>query len=371
MSVEGVSDETLAALRLARTVGLGPLTFRRLIDRFGSAIAVIRGLDSGEIPRKGRSLALPSAAAARAEWADAHGYGATLLSLTDPSYPTALRAIEDPPPVLTLLGRGDLLTRPAVAIVGARNASSAGLRLAETLAADLGEAGCVVVSGLARGIDGAAHKGALKTGTIAVIAGGIDSIYPPDHADLYRAIGKQGLILAEDAIGRRAKGQDFPRRNRIVAGLSRVIVVVEAAERSGTLITARMGNEQGREIGAVPGSPLDPRSAGTNRLLRSGATLIRHAEDVLELLEQEHRAQPITLQELPSPYEAPQITEDLKERVRNLLSVTPTSRDVLLRETGLAPGTLVDCLLDLLLDGHIEEVGGGAYALSIGGTGGR
>ena len=280
-------------------------------------------------------------------------------------------ALPDAPPVLSVLGDPSFLTKPSVGIVGARNASVAGRRFAAALATDLGRAGYVVVSGLARGIDGVAHQGALETGTVAVLAGGVDQIYPPEHGKLHAAIAEKGAVVSEVRLGQIAKARDFPKRNRIVSGLSQGVVVVEAAARSGTLITARLALEQGREVFAVPGSPLDPRSEGTNRLIRQGAVLTRGVDDVVEVLAQQGGA----IAEPGYPYDAaaPEEVSDeergaLQSRVLALLSYTPTHRDSLIRETGAPSQQVADTLLDLVLEGQAEEAGNGTFVLSAGGT---
>ncbi len=301
-----------------------------------------------------------------AEWKGLHAIGATLLALPEPAYPQALRSIADPPPVISVRGDVSLLPKPAIAIVGARNGSAPGRRLAQELARDLGAEGVVVTSGLARGIDGSAHAASLRTGTVAVIAGGVDQIYPPEHADLYHEIVELGAIVSEMPFGHVARARDFPKRNRIVSGLALGVVVVEAAERSGTLITARLALEQGRDVFAVPGSPLDPRSAGTNRLIRDGAILIRSAADIMESLgDMGRRAD----EEDPHPFSAPLAppsaaeAKALREEILSLLSFTPTHRDLLIRETEAPPAYIADVLLDLVLSGEAEETSGGHFIL--------
>jgi len=278
--------ERIDWLRLIRTASVGPTTFRRLLGRFGSAEAALDAL-----PRLARSAgrraplkpAQPGAAAAEIE--AAAKLGARFIASCEPDYPRALAAIDDPPPLLCVWGGPHLFERPSVAIVGARNASAVGRKIARTLAQDLGAAGVVVVSGLARGVDGAAHEAALATGSIAVVAGGVDHIYPPEHEDLHRRLAAQGVVVSERPLGYGPQARDFPRRNRLISGLSFGVVVVEAAARSGTLITARYALEQGREVFAVPGSPLDPRCAGTNRLIRDGAQLTETAADILSAMQ--------------------------------------------------------------------------------------
>lgn len=276
-------NERIDWLRLIRSENVGPITFRQLLRRFGSAAAALEALP--ELARRGgraRPLRLCPREAAEREIAALARAGGRLLAAAEPDYPEALAAVEDAPPLLSLLGDPGLLARRAVAMVGARNASTNGRRLAETIARDLGAAGLVVVSGLARGIDTAAHRGGLAGGTIAVLAGGVDVPYPPENEELHRAIAGRGLVVAEQPPGTQPLARHFPRRNRLISGLALGVLVVEAAPRSGSLITARLALEQGREVMAVPGSPLDPRCRGTNSLIRQGAALIESAADVLE-----------------------------------------------------------------------------------------
>ena len=253
--------ERIARIRLSRTENVGPITFKQLLQQFGSAAEAIKALPT--LAKRGgrrRPLSVPAPSVIEREIADNEDYGAELLVYGDGTYPRQLEAIEDAPPILSILGNAHLLSERSVAIVGARNASLNGRRLAQKMAQELGEAGYVVTSGLARGIDGFAHTGALQTGTIAVIAGGIDVIYPNEHADLYRQIAEAGVIVAESPIGTTPQARHFPSRNRIISGLSLGVLVVEAAKRSGSLITARRALDQGREVFAIPGSPLDSRA---------------------------------------------------------------------------------------------------------------
>lgn len=354
-----------AWLRLARTRGVGPVTFNELIKRFRTAEAALDALP--ELARKGgRSTALRPASREEAEaeldWLDR--IGARLLCACEPDFPPALAALDPPPPVITTLGPLDLSERAACAIVGARSASGVGLRFAGDLARGLGEHGVVVVSGLARGIDGAAHAASLNTGTVAVLAGGLTSIYPPEHRELHAAIAAQGLLVSESPPGYAPQARDFPRRNRLISGLSLGVVVVEAAERSGSLITARYAAEQGREVMAVPGSPLDPRAKGTNRLLRDGAALIESFEDVLAILSVLRRegvregGQDDYTELAPSGGDDA-ATDALRERIAALLSPAPISRDELVRLSG-APASLVTAVLvELELAGRCEVDPGG------------
>ncbi|MFN3352073.1 MAG: DNA-processing protein DprA [Brevundimonas sp.] len=349
--------ERVARLRLARTDRVGPVAFRDLIGRFGSATTALDALPA-LARRAGSELSPPPEAEIAAELARGERIGATLIVLGDPDYPPLLAVLDAPPPVLWGRGRVELLARAeAIGVVGARIASAGGQRIARGLAQSLGEAGFLVVSGMARGIDAAAHEGALSTGTVAVLGGGVDDIYPAENAGLYERLVAEGLVLSESPAGARAQARDFPRRNRIIAGLSRGVVVVEAELRSGSLITARLANEQGREVFAVPGSPLDPRARGVNDLLRQGAHICEGVEDILNGLQGLR-----TLAEPPSAYvPAPDGEPDaaLLEQVAALLSPTPTPRDEIARALDLPIGLVSAALLELSLAGRAELLPGG------------
>ena len=352
--------ERFARLRLARTDKVGPVTFRQLLERFGSAERALEALPD-LIRRGGGGHAIPPVDQIEREMEDGARLGARLIVLGDADYPDMLAAVDPPPPLLWTLGDFALMARPCIAVVGARIASAGGQRIARGLAQQLGEAGHVVVSGLARGIDAAAHTGALPTGTVAVLGGGVDDIYPPDNADLYAQVAAQGCVVSESPVGARAQAKDFPRRNRIISGLSRGVIVVEAELRSGSLITARLAGEQGRDVFAVPGSPLDPRSRGPNELLRQGAILCEGLEDVERAFS--------TLRTLrepgpDNPFDgAPdEIEAALIERVAALLSPTPTPRDELARALALPIGTVAAALLELNLMGRAELLPGGLAA---------
>lgn len=359
-----------AWLRLARTRGVGPVTFHELIKRFESAEAALDALP--ELARKGgRATALMPASREEAEaeqdWLDR--IGARLLCACEPDFPAGLAALDPPPPVITTLGPLDITERAACAIVGARSASGVGLRFAGDLARGLGEHGVIVVSGLARGIDGAAHAATVQTGTVAVLAGGLTSIYPPEHRELHAAIAENGLLVSESPPGYAPQARDFPRRNRLISGLSLGVVVVEAAERSGSLITARYAAEQGREVMAVPGSPLDPRAKGTNRLLRDGAALIESAEDVLAILSGLRRegvgdsGQDGYEDRMPSSGED-DATDAVRERIAALLSPSPISRDELVRLSGAPASIVTAVLVELELAGRCEVDPGGLVRLA-------
>ena len=276
--------ERRAWLRLARTENVGPVTFRNLIARFGTASAALEELPRLASRGGGKNFVLPDADDAVRELEALTKLGGRLIAACEPDYPQGLAALEAPPPVIAVLGHPHLLKKEMIAMVGARNASALARKFADTLSRELGFAGLVVVSGLARGIDTSAHEAALAVGTVAVVAGGVDIIYPPENEKLYAAIKNQGVILSEMRLGEAPQARHFPRRNRIISGLARGVVVVEAAEKSGSLITAQCALDQGREIFAVPGSPLDPRARGANKLIQGGATLVQSADDILEVL---------------------------------------------------------------------------------------
>ena len=357
-------------LRLARTSSVGAVTFRELMRRYGDPSLALEALPD-LARRAGRVSPLSpfSATQAEDEIAAGEALGAQLLLGCDPGFPEPLAALDPPPPLVWVLGDARPLERTCVAVVGARAASALGLRFAGTLAADLGAAGLTVVSGLARGVDGAAHQGSLATGTAAVLAGGVDDVYPPQHADLYRAIlDSGGCTVSENPPGRTASAADFPRRNRIIAGLSRAVVVVEAELRSGSLITARLAAEMGREVLAVPGSPLDPRSRGGNDLLRQGAAVCESAEDVLRALAGlAGLAEPGQEFELAPPKgadAAAEAPESARQRLLSLLSPSPAPRDEIIRLSGLSTAEVNAALAELELAGHVVFTAGGGAALA-------
>ncbi|MBY0422365.1 MAG: DNA-processing protein DprA, partial [Parvularculaceae bacterium] len=289
-------------------------------------------------------------------------FGARLLLSADEDYPEMLASLPDKPPLLVVKGDAALFRERTIAIIGARNASTAGRKLARLFAEGVGRAGVVVVSGLARGIDGAAHEAALRTGTIAVVAGGIDVVYPPEHARLQAAIGEQGLIVSERPFGSEPQARDFPRRNRIVSGLSIAVVVVEAAAKSGTRITADFALEQGRDVFAAPGSPLDPRCNGSNRLIREGALLVETAEDILDGIAGPRRRILSMSGGATFEEDAAAATPAFRARVLDALSFAPMHRDEIIRDLEAPPGLVADALLDLVLSGEAEEHPGGRFA---------
>ncbi|HUW81066.1 MAG TPA: DNA-processing protein DprA [Acidocella sp.] len=373
MPAAAISEsERRACLRLARTPNIGPVTFAGLLARFGSAIAALDAVPA--LARRGgatQPLKVPSAADANRELEMLAKLGGRLLTVLDPDYPRGLAALDAPPPVLSILGHPTVLARDMVAIVGARNASALGRKLAQILAADLGTADLVVVSGMARGIDAAAHEGALATGTCAVLAGGVDSIYPPENASLYEKLKAQGAIVSEMPLGQAPQARHFPRRNRIISGLARGVVIVEAAEGSGSLITANYALEQGREIFAVPGSPLDPRAKGTNRLIREGATLTECAGDILSGLAailgrafREDERQPSFAFRPVADAGIEREADRIRERIAELLGPAPVDVDELIRQSGASPAAALTVLLELELAGRLARHPGNKVSMA-------
>jgi len=348
-------------LRLARTENVGPVTFAQLIGHYGDASAALDALP--ELARRGGRVTpprTPSMQEAEQELDAGERLDARLIAGCEPDFPPLLAAVDPPPPLIWARGRTELLAQPGVAIVGARIASAAGQRFARGLAKDVGEAGYVIVSGMARGVDGAAHDGALATGTVAVLGGGVDDIYPPEHAGLYARLIDQGCVVSESPPGVRAQARDFPRRNRLISGLSLAVVVVEAELRSGSLITARLAGEQGREVLAVPGSPLDPRAKGTNDLIRQGAGLCEGAEDVLRAIAaMTPLREPDRSPFMRGPEEIGDSDAALRERLADLTSPTPVSRDDLVRITGAPTAAVYAALMELSLAGRVELMAGG------------
>ena len=363
----GLSDaQRVAWLQLIRSENVGPVTFRELINHFGSAEAALDALPA-LAEKSGRRIRVADRAHAEQELDALREMGGNMIALGEPDYPPWLRQIDDAPPLISFRGATGALTEPMVAIVGSRNASVAGRKIATMLAAGLGAAGYTIVSGLARGIDAAAHEASLSSGTIAVLAGGLDRLYPEENAPLAaRIVESGGAQLTEMPLGHTPRGKDFPRRNRIVSGLALGVVVVEAAQRSGTLITARSAGEQGRLVFAVPGSPLDPRAFGTNRLIRDGATLVTGADEVIEALG------PIG-GERPAPPEAEEDSDERepirdaddsdRARIIEALGPAPVEIDAIVRFTRLPPATVHLVLLELDLAGRLERHGGQRVSL--------
>ena len=358
-------SERRAWLRLARTPNVGPVTFKALLERFGSAQGALEN-----VPRMmrrgggGEAVRVPAEADAKAELDALARAGGRMIACCEPEFPPGLAALDAPPPVIQVIGHVPLLARDAVAIVGARNASALGRKFAETIARDLSQAGLLVVSGLARGVDAAAHEGSLGGGTAAVLAGGVDVVYPPEHQALYRRICAEGAVVSEVPFGVAPLARHFPRRNRIISGIARGVVIVEAAEGSGSLITANYALEQGREIFAVPGSPLDPRAKGTNRLIREGAALTESAEDVLMALRPilgRGFADPPGTGELFSPPDPAALeaqADRIRAKVEEALGPAPVELDELIRRVGAPPAIVQAVLLELELAGRLARDAG-------------
>jgi len=373
--------QRLACLRLIRSDNVGPVTFRELINHFGGAEPALAALP--ELSRRGgrHAIRICPRDQAEAELEAADRIGARPLFTIEPGYPPALAAIDAAPPLLYVRGNGAHLVRPIFAIVGARNASAAGQKLARMFSARIGAAGFVIASGLARGIDKAAHEAALELGTVAVLAGGLDNVYPPEHAELQRQIGEQGCLISENPPGFVPRAQDFPRRNRIISGIAMGVLVVEAARRSGTLITARTAAEQGREVFAMPGHPLDPRAEGTNRLLKSGATMATEPDDVLEALrpmldtgaaaDMQAVREPAPAADLRSGVAShvPEIGAEDRTRLLAALGPAPVDIDELVRATGLPVRAIQIALIELALAGRIERHGHQLVSLASGNWG--
>jgi DNA processing protein len=368
---DGVREDRLARLRLIRTATVGPVTYRQLLQRFGDAGAALAAVPDLARRGGGKPPAGPPLAAIEREVALVEAAGARYLFLGLPGYPAALAEVPTAPPALIVRGDRALVDRPVVAMVGARNASAAACRFARGLAADLAARGVAVVSGLARGIDTAAHQGALGGngggGTVGVIAGGIDIVYPPENAALQEEVATRGLLIAEQPPGTEPRARHFPYRNRIIAGLAQAVVVVEAAPKSGSLITARHAGDYGREVLAVPGSPLDPRAQGCNQLIRDGATLIQTADDVMEAVRPiDPRAR--TLAEpgggaWSAPRAADADDRD-REAVRALLGPVPVPVDEIVRQSARPPAIVQTVLLELELAGRLDRHAGGQVSLA-------
>jgi DNA processing protein len=359
-------EERLDWLRLIRSDNVGPHTFHALVRRYGGVHAALEALP--ELARRGgaaRVAHICSRAQAERELARMSSFGIALVAIGEPGYPALLQTIEDAPPLLAVRGNLDVLRQPAVAMVGARNASAAGMRFAERLARELAEAGLAVVSGLARGIDAAAHRATLASGTIAVLAGGHGEIYPPEHAELADAICTGGALVSEMPFSWQPRARDFPRRNRLISGTASGVVIIEAAKRSGSLITARLALEQGREVFAVPGSPVDPRAEGCNELIKQGANVVTQAEDVIGVLRPMLQRPPLRPATQPEsvPAESADPDGDERARILSLLGPTPVLMDDLVRLSRSSPAAVRTAVLELELAGRIERHGGGLIAL--------
>ena len=359
-----MADDAAARLRLIRSANIGPVTYAQLIARFGTAAAAIEAIPMLAARAGGRAPVLADERAIAREQAAVARLGGRYLFLGDDDYPPLLAELETAPPVLIVRGDPALALRRAIAIVGARNASAAACRFARDLAFGLASEGNVVVSGLARGIDTAAHQGSIEGGTIGVIASGIDVAFPPENAALQERVAHDGLLVTEHRPGTEPLARHFPQRNRIIAGLAVGTVVVEAAPRSGSLITARLAGEAGRDVMAVPGSPLDPRAQGCNLLIRDGATLIQSAADVIEAIG------PIDARMIRSPasdYGAPPPTDASdaeRRRMIGLLGPVAVTIDELIRQSAMPPAVVQMVLLELELGGRLERAAGGRVSLT-------
>ena len=359
-----MSRNIAARLRLIRTPSVGPVTYRQLVGRFGSAEAAIEALPMLARRGGGRVPVPPSADMVEREIAAVERAGARYLFLGDDDYPAMLAAIDSAPPALIIRGDTAIARRPCVALVGARNASAAACRFARQLAAELSREGVTIVSGLARGIDTAAHVGSIADGTVAVIASGIDIVFPPENSELQERVAHDGMLLAEQPPGTEPRARHFPYRNRIIAGLSIGTVVVEAVQKSGSLITARLAGEMGREVMAVPGSPIDPRTQGCNLLIREGATLVQSAADILEQI------RPIDARSVRSPVDPfggmadQEPDESDRAVVIALLGPVPVAVDELIRQAGLPPPIIHTVLLELELARRVERHAGGRVSLT-------
>jgi DNA processing protein len=359
--------EKIDWVRLARSENVGPITFQQLMLRFRTPSEALNALP--ELSKRGgakRPLKQASLQTVKEEMNRLHDLGGQMIASCEPDYPEALAAIEDAPPVIAVIGHTSLLHKQTLAIVGARNASLNGRKMAEILARDLGKQGYVIASGLARGIDASAHTASLETGTIAVLAGGVDVIYPEENRYLYDKIAKTGLVISDQPCTSEPRAQLFPRRNRLISGLSLGVIAVEAARKSGSLITTRFALEQGREVFAVPGSPLDPRAQGTNDLIRQGAVLVESAQDVLQnlpstqySLAEKGLQQPEVLLSTPSEQDA----DSARDKILENLSYSPVCVDELIRGCQLSPSVVLIVLLELELAGKIDRQPGNKVAL--------
>ena len=373
--------ERLARLRLVRSENIGPATFHGLLARYGSAVRALEALPEIAARAGRRKLRIAPAADAEREWQALGRLGGSFLIVGDPYYPAPLAAISQAPPVLATVGRRELLARPMLGVVGARNASANGRTFCRQIVAAVGDAGIAVVSGLARGIDGEAHRASLATGTIAVVAGGIDVFYPPENRELQVAIGQEGLVIAEAPLGAEPMARHFPRRNRIISGLSLGVLVIEAQLRSGTLITARLAGEQGREVFAVPGFPLDPRARGANRLLREGATLVETGDDIIEPLLTAHglaSSRNPGMPEGPSPLfgghgdmtdgiagadAVPDGVDHARDTLLAALSAEPSPADHLMRAADISAPVFHAAVLELEIAGRVTRHAGNRFSL--------
>ncbi|MDF1719961.1 MAG: DNA-processing protein DprA [Minwuia sp.] len=372
--------ERRARVRLIRSENIGPATFHGLLARYGSAVAALDALPEIAARAGKRKLRIAAAGTVDTEWRALQRLGGRFLIFGDPDFPASLAAVGSAPPVLATVGRIDLLHRPTLGVVGARNASANGRTLCQQIAREVGEAGVTIISGLARGIDAAAHQASLATGTVGVVAGGIDVFYPPENHDLQAAIGNQGLVVAEAPLGAEPLARHFPRRNRIISGLSLAVLVIEAQIRSGSLITARLAGEQGREVLAVPGSPLDPRARGANRLIRDGARLVESADDVLDEMRglgamargtsSSASPRPLQEQQPDGGFRAMQAADEgdvdaARANLIDALSPEPAGADHLMRAAGLSAPVFHAAMLELEITGQVTRHAGNRFSLDL------
>jgi len=365
----GSENDKLDWLRLIRSDNVGPITFYKLLERFGSAGAALDALpDLAKCGGAKRVLKACPKAQVEREWDALEALGGVFVSRAEDDYPPMLAHIDDAPPILSVLGHPHLLKKRTVAVIGARNASLNGRNFARRIAADLGKGGFLVASGLARGLDAAAHQGALATGTVAVVGGGVDVIYPQENEALYKEIETQGAIVSEVELGTQPKARHFPRRNRIISGLARGTVVVEASLRSGSLITARMALEQNREVFAVPGAPSDPRAQGCNKLIQQGAHLVQNLNDVLDVLNNHmdnglQARKPLGYQQQSLPFPGDVELVSARAEIQEMLSPSPVTVDELVRNCQFSPSTVSLVLLEMELAGRLERHPGNCVAL--------
>ena len=354
------NNERLDWLRLIRSENVGPITFHRLLERYGSAARALDALP--ELAAKGgaRRIRIASKTDTAAEMEQVAASGVQLIALAEEHYPPLLRQTEDAPPLIAVIGHPHLLVKKALAVVGGRNASANGLGLAERLARDVGAEGYLIVSGMARGIDAAAHEGAIDTGTAAVLAGGTDVIYPKENSDIYQRIIERGVALSEMPLGTKPQARHFPRRNRIISGMARGVLVVEATQKSGSLIAARFAAEQNREVFAVPGSPLDPRTQGANQLIKEGAHLVQSAADIMEILSglfQSNLEEPQAIENIDENdiTSSPGDVDAGRDVIKKLLGPTPIAVDELIRRCQMSLAVVSMVLLELELAGRLER----------------
>lgn len=363
------ATDRLDWLRLIRSENVGPITFYKLLERFGTATKALDALpDLAKRGGRGRPVTIAPKSAAEDEIAELDKIGAKLICHGEEGYPPLLTQAEDAPPLISVLGHPHLLTKAAIAVVGARNASLNGRKLAHSLCTDLGKGGLLVVSGLARGIDTSAHEGSLETGSVAIVAGGVDVVYPKENQGLYERLVAEGAVVSEMPPATKPQARHFPRRNRIISGMARGVLVVEASPRSGSLITARMALDQGREIFAVPGSPLDGRAAGTNNLIREGATLVESAKDILDFFKDQYsrglqdRKTP-TFQKVALDIPDAKTIDQARNPVLEALGYNAVTVDELISSCQLSPAVIQMVLLELELAGRLDRQPGQKVSL--------